>query len=127
MLVAVVKALFWISDIVAWLLFIAATLIALATPFSGWVFAVMGDPLPTTWQLLGLGFGLLTIAAGAFLVTRRRIVGILLVQVPAIVWFLNGSYRDALIYFLCTLALFGVPFLLAVISVRHRNLDAQET
>jgi hypothetical protein len=127
MLVRATKALFWVSDLVAWTLLVFTALAALAYPASGPIYARMaGQPL-SAWQIAGMSLTLATIAIGAFLLTRRRISGFILVLIPSVFWLSTGSYAMALIYFASVLAIFGTPFVLAYCDLRARQTDGQET
>jgi hypothetical protein len=127
MLVRTIKVLFGFSDLVAWVILAIAAIGAIAFPVTGPIYARMTGQALSMWQIAALSLALLAIAVGAFLLTRRRLTGFVLVLIPAIYWLMMGFRSAALTYFAGAIAIFGTPVLLAYLDFRARKITGQET
>lgn len=113
------KILFGLSDLCAWMLMTVAVLTAVAVLFVGpgpdglrseQMTSTESMALAVFWTLAGLG---------AYLLTRRRPVGLALVILPAVLWAVHGSYVAALIYAAFALLVFATPLVLVWREVRR--------
>ena len=104
-----IRILFAISDFCAWLVMTVAVVAGVAAPIVIPIQARMAhretDALATA-TTVGL---CLTVALGAFLVARRRIVGLPLLLVPAGFLAFDGEFVAAVVVILAVLLVFGLP------------------
>jgi len=113
-----IRTLFWVSDICAWLLALYSAFGVVAYPIAGPTHARMiSEPLTLFEIIATCGLFVIT-AVGAFLVTRRRVVGVLLVLLLACVWIYRGHYDFALSYIGICILVFGAPFALMIMQLR---------
>ena len=113
------RVLFSLSDICAWMLLSGALLVAVAGLYVGSVelagHAPSSEPgaLPTSllWFLVSIG---------AYAVTRRRPLSLVLLALPALALSVDGRFLFALSW-LGLVLVFGTPFVLAFIEVRSGN------
>jgi hypothetical protein len=103
-----IQLLFWVSDILAWLLVALSALAVVTYPFFGPASAAMERETLTSSEIVVTCLWLLSVAVGAWLVTRRRATGVALIVASVFVARGAGGWPLA-----ATLALvFGLPFLL---------------
>jgi hypothetical protein len=107
------SALFRISDAVAWLVFVSALALPLVefAPQTG-----VGGParLPLSLTVLCV-----VVAFGAFLLTRRRLFGLLLVLFLPVAFDFFTNWVASTLYVLSALIVFGSPFMLAFVEARQ--------
>jgi hypothetical protein len=113
-----IRVLFAFADLFAWLLLVLSVLEALAWPFIGPVYARMAHLPITTLSIVGGCATWVAVAAGAYAITRRRVLGLALVLVPAVVWLVSGLPVLALVFAVVAILVFGTPFLLAFLQAR---------
>lgn len=108
----VIKTLFWISDVAAWLLLFLALVGSLLMAYSPIFYAM--DHEPISWsELLTTLVGCLLVAKGAYELTRRRVWALLLVALPAFAALLLGNIKFGLVYLGSCMLVFGLPLGLA--------------
>jgi uncharacterized membrane protein len=78
------------------------------------------------WLLLAVSVAYLLIAFGAFLITRRRLTGLIFLLVPSAYWAATGVLVAAFVYLALVAVVFGLPYLLVYIAIRGRSSGAQE-
>ena len=112
------KALFWISDICAWFLLCLALFLAFVMAAVGPVADAM-DHVSVSWTrtIATIVVCLLT-SKGAFLLTRRRPLGLLLVLIPAVMALIQGSFVFAVGYLAVVVLVFCLPFVLVFFEFR---------
>jgi hypothetical protein len=111
------KTLFWLSDIAAWMLLSVSAAGAVFMP----IFA-RADTQPVSWTgAAAVSAICLLVAAGAYGVTRRRPLFLVLVALPAVASSASGDLSFALPYLVTILAVFGSPFVLAFFESRTRT------
>ena len=107
------KLWFAFSDMLAWLL-LALSIVATAIfPFVGPVYARMTRQPMTTLNIVGTCALWLMVAVGAYAITRRKVLGLVLVLVPAAVSAVSGRMAFALAFAAACIVVFATPFLLA--------------
>ncbi len=110
------SVLFMISDLTAGLLLWASLAVAGLYPFAGPAYAKMANlPLPMERIVFVVGIAIL-LALAAFLLSRRKLFGVLLLLMTGIGWIPAGQYMTALFQCLIILAIFGVPLLLSYLE-----------
>lgn len=116
----ITKALFWVSDICAWILLFLASAYALLSITGAPLLAAMAHE-PLSWpKAAASAFCSLLVAIGAFWLTRRRPLALPLVLIPTAVALINGVLDTALVSLGFVLLVFGLPFLLAFLELRAR-------
>jgi hypothetical protein len=121
------KFLFALSDIFAWLLLAFSSMAVVAYPIAGSVYAKMSHQSLTTFDIIGICAILLIVAAGAFAITRRKVLGIALVLAPAVANALSGQFLFALGYTGAVAVVFATPFLLVFLQVRSAVASDQQS
>ena len=113
------KLLFWITDISAWLLVGFALLAAVTYPIAGPAWAKMDhQQLPTT-HIVITSLAWAIAAVGAFMITRRRALGVVLTTAPILAAAaVNDELLAGLIVSVVPAVFFGSPFLLVGLQVR---------
>ena len=114
------KVLFWITDISAWLLLGFATLAAVTYPFAGPAWARMEHQQLSTAEIAITCLSWVLAAVGAFMVTRRRALGVVLTSAPVLAAAgSNGQWLAGLIACTIPVLFFGTPFLLVFLQARQ--------
>lgn len=126
MLTALTRVWFRLADLLAWILLCLCVLGALASPIAVPVFARMNSDSVSGWFLLAVSIAYLLIAFGAFLITRRRLTGLIFLLVPSVYWAATGVLVAAFVYLALVAVAFGLPYLLVYIAIRGRSSGAQE-
>lgn len=114
---SITRLLFRLSDAVAWILLFFAIAWGLG--------AQLIDVVPPA--KIGLGDRWLVtdlcaiVALGAFLLTRRRAIGLPLVLLLPLAF--NGNAAQTIFYLLGALVVFGVPLVAVLLTASHRNID----
>ena len=117
------KALFYLSDALAWLIAAIAVVIAVAFPFVAPVMAEMdNDPIPPIGIII-ITAAFASIALGAWLLTRRKLIGVAIVSLPAIL----GTPWFFLTYMLFIGTFFCLPFALAFVESSNLKKHNGET
>ena len=112
------KALFWISDICAWVLLCLALFFAFVIAAVGPVAGAM-DHVPVSWpRTIVTIVACLLISQGAFLLTRRRPLGLLLVLIPTVMALIQGGFVFAVGYLALVVLVFFLPFMLVFFEFR---------
>lgn len=119
--VRLTKSLFGLSDLCAWMLLTVAVLAVVAVLFVG--------PTPDSAQVrpvssfesMGQALLWLLVAVGAYLLTRRRALGLPMVVLPALVWAVQGNVMVAAIYAGAALLIFATPLILVWREVRRQG------
>ncbi|MCL6619305.1 MAG: hypothetical protein K6T33_05895 [Thermomonas hydrothermalis] len=115
-----IKLIFWITDIAAWLLLAFATLAALTYPFAGPAWARMDHQQLSTTAIVITCLSWALAAFGALLVTRRRAIGIPLTIAPIVAAAaINGALLAGLVVSVIPAVFFGLPFLLVLLQVKQ--------
>ena len=114
-----IKALFIVFDILAWLLFAATVLSVLAFVFLGPVEARDGNYEVSRLEIWVTCIIAACFAAGAFAVARRRPIGIFLLSLPVLPCLYIGELLFGALFLCLVLAVFGTPFFLAFMEARH--------
>ena len=111
------KALFWISDMCAWLMLSVALGSAFLTAAIGpMVFAMDREPV---WPGLAIVLVcLLLIAKGAHALTQRRLWGLIPAQIPGLLALAIGGPVLAVVYVMASMLVFGLPLLLVFWQAR---------
>ncbi|MEO8671969.1 MAG: hypothetical protein ABI411_11690 [Tahibacter sp.] len=113
--------LFRLSDAVARMLLAAAVLTAVAN-------AILLDdgkhrhsvPGPTHWvELIAWSALCFTTALGAYLLTRRRPLGLVLVALPSPFFLLSDLWLCGVVYITGVVLIFGIPFARAFAEARQ--------
>ena len=117
------KLLFWITDISAWLLLGFAVLSAVVYPFAGPAWARMDHQQLSTAQVVITCLSWVLAAVGAFMVTRRRALGVLLTTTPILAAAgSNGEWLAGFLVSTIPALFFGTPFLLVFLQVRQLRI-----
>ena len=112
------KLWFAFSDLLAWPLLAFSLVGAIAFPFVGPIYARMAQQSITTFTITSTCALWLIVAAGAYAITRRKALGLLLVLSPAIVSATSGKIAFALVLAVAWALAFATPFLLAFLQAR---------
>lgn len=113
------KILFGLSDLCAWMLLTVAVLAVAAVLFVGpGPDGVQAKPV-SSFESMGQALLWLLVATGAYLLTRRRPIGVAMVVLPALVWAVQGNVVVALIYAGFALLVFATPLILVWREVRR--------
>lgn len=113
------KILFGLSDLCAWMLLTVAVLAAVAVLFVGpGPDGARSEQLSST-AAMGLAVFWILVGVGAYLLTRRRPIGLALVVLPAILWAVQGAFAMAAIYAAFALLVFATPLILVWREVRR--------
>ncbi|KRD78469.1 hypothetical protein [Lysobacter sp. Root983] len=113
------KILFGLSDLCAWMLMTVAVLAVVAVLFLGpGPDAQQAKPV-SSFEAMALSLLWMLVAVGAYLLTRRRLAGLLLVILPAFLWLFRGEVLPALIYAAFALLVFATPLILVWREVRR--------
>ncbi|NUO76853.1 MAG: hypothetical protein HOQ32_12665 [Lysobacter sp.] len=114
------KFLFGLSDLCAWMLLTAAVLAVVAVLFVGpGPEGARAAPV-SSFASMGQALLWLLVAVGAYLLTRRRPLGLPMVILPALVWALQGNVMVATIYAGVALLVFLTPLWLVWREVRRQ-------
>lgn len=108
---------FALSDLLAWPLLAFSLMVAIAFPLAGPAHARMAQQPMTTFTLVGTCALWLMIAGGAYAITRRRPLGLVLVLAPAVASAMAGQMAAALVLAAWAIA-FVPPFILAFLQAR---------
>jgi hypothetical protein len=116
-----IKVLFWISDILAWLLLAVSALAAVTYPITGPIWARMEHQQLANSSIVVTCLLWLSVSLGAYLITRRRALGLLLITVPVLVAAggVAGLAPAAVIALV-----FGLPLLLVLLRARVASRSA---
>ena len=117
------KLLFWISDILAWLLIAFSSLSAIAYPIAGPALARMDRQHLATSSIVFTCLLWLSVAVGAFLITRRRVLGLFLVIAPVFLTSSRAEWLASLVFATALALVFGLPFLLVLLRVRSATSE----
>ncbi|WP_296281275.1 hypothetical protein [Pseudoxanthomonas sp.] len=112
------KLWFAFSDLLAWALLAFSLVGAIVFPFVGPIYARMAQQSITTFTIIGTCAIWLIVAAGAYAITRRKALGLVLVLAPAIVSAISGQIAFALAFAVAWAVAFVTPFLLAFFQAR---------
>jgi len=119
-----IRVLFTISDGFAWLVGITSLISAAVFPFVGPVHSKMtGSDL----SIERITFNVVVssiVAIGAFMLIRRKVIGLLFVIMPCFEWVLISAPPAAIWYGVFVIVVFGSPFALTyaeVIRGRHNE------
>ena len=115
------KILFWISDILAWLLLAISALVAVTYPITGPAWARMEHQQLAASSIVATCLLWLSVALGAYLTTRRRAFGLLLITVPMLV---AAGGVEGLVPAAVMALVFGLPFLLVLLRARAASGSA---
>ena len=115
------KILFAIADFLARLLLAFSVIAVVALPFVGPVYARMASQQNTTLSILGHCLMWLAVAVGAYAITRRHVLGLALLMVPAIASFVGGQFAVGLVVTTAVAMVFAMPFLLAYLQARSAS------
>lgn len=115
----VVRIIFAVSDLIAWILLFASLAGAVMYPFAGPIHARMDHHALSVERIVLTVFFAIIVAVGAYLLTRRKILGLPLVLVPCIGWGLTGSMPIALCYGALVLIIFVTPLVLSYIEMKR--------
>lgn len=113
------KFLFGLSDLCAWMLLTAGVLAVVAVLFVGP--GPEGARTVSSFESMGQALLWLLVAVGAYLLTRRRPLGVPMVVLPALVWAAQGNVAVALIYAGVALLVFATPLILVWREVRRNG------
>ena len=116
------KALFYLSDTCAWLLFSFAALVAISFPFFGSVSAKMDHEAISPIKIAAITVLWAVVAIGAWRLTRRKLWGLLAISLPAI----YGGLGFKVSYLGLVAVIFGSPLLLAFLEARNRAVRGGE-
>ncbi|GAB3092389.1 hypothetical protein [Lysobacter terrae] len=111
-----IKALFWISDVLAWLLLAISAVVTVTYPVAGPVWARMDHQQIAVTSIVATCLLWFSVALGAYLITRRHALGILLITVPVFV--AAEDWLAGLALAAVMALVFGLPFLLVLFRVR---------
>ncbi|RNF82874.1 hypothetical protein [Montanilutibacter psychrotolerans] len=111
---------FALSDAVARLLLAGAVLAAILTPVVGPMHAKMSHQVLSTGHLMTVSALWLAVAAGAFVLTRRRPLGLLPVALPGVALAVSGKAFAAACYLGLAALVFATPLVLAYFEARAR-------
>ena len=109
------KILFWSSDILARLLLAISVLVAVTYPITGPVWARMEHQQLASSSIVATCLLWLSVAFGAYLITQRRALGLLLVTAPMPV---AAGGLGGLVPAAVMASVFGLPFLLVLLRAR---------
>ncbi len=112
------KLWFALSDLLAWPLLAFSLVSAIVFPFVGPIYARMAQQSITTFTIIATCALWLTVAAGAYAITRRKALGLFLVLAPAVVSAISGQIAFALVFAVVWAIVFATPFLLAFFQAR---------
>jgi len=115
------KAFFWLSDLAAWILLSVSAAGGVLLPI---VARADREPMPWSGVIL-LSTMCFVVAAGAYGITRRRALSMILVAVPAIASGISGDLSFALPYLAAMLLVFGIPFVLVCLEARARSAGGE--
>ncbi|GAB3361831.1 hypothetical protein GCM10027430_35890 [Lysobacter tyrosinilyticus] len=116
---ALIKALFSISDLFAWLLVTFAAVSAAAFPFAE---VVPGRQFSISAIVAGCLMWAFT-AVGAYGLTRRKLIGLAPATLPGWVALLSGHAGFGLALLGLAALVFGTPFLLVFMQARRTGLS----
>ena len=114
-----IKILFAISDLFAWIALAFATLGAVTYPISGPARAAMQHQTLSTWSIAGTCALLAAIAVGAFLVTRRKVIGVILISASILIAAAATHLVAGITLAGAAALLFGLPFLLVLFHAQN--------
>ena len=114
------KALFVVSDALAWLLLAIALLVASLYPIAGPAAARMYRHELPWWSVAAICAACLLVALGAFAITRRRAAGLLPIVLAAALGAMSHGVLAATLAALVAVALFGTPFGLVALQARRQ-------
>lgn len=113
------KILFGLSDLCAWMLMTVAVLAVVAVLFLGPGPDGQSARPMSSFESMGLSLLWMLVAVGAYLLTRRRPLGLLLVILPVFLWLAQGEVVPALIYAGFAVLVFATPLILVWREVRR--------
>ena len=109
---------FNLSDVLAKFLLAFSLVGVVAYPFVGPVYARMHQQPITTADIVGTCLLWLVVAAGAYAIIRRKVVGLLLILAPAFWSAISGQLAFALGLALVLSVVFATPFLFVLLQAR---------
>lgn len=98
---------------------------AIASPFVSPVYTKMTQTEYSIIYMILEMLVLAVVAFGAYGITRRNPLGLLLVLVPCIVWLFSGNIILSLIYSFSASVIFGLPLYLSYLELQ-RNVSDQK-
>ena len=114
-----IKVLFGTSDLFAWIALAFATLGAVTYPISGPAWAAMQHQTLSTWSIVGTCAIWAAIAVGAFLVTRRKVIGVILITASILIAARATHLAAGIALASAAALLFGLPFLLVLLQANN--------
>lgn len=114
----IIRRWFAASDMVAWLLLVFALVGVVLFPFVGPLHARMTQQSVTVFDMAGTCILWLAVAAGAYAIIRRRVLGLLFLLAPVIVLGFSGRPGIALLLAGVWAVVFAAPFLLVLSGSR---------
>lgn len=111
--------IFAISDLIAWILLFVSAAGAVIYPFTGPIHEKIVNHALSIESVALTAIISLVVAIGSYLLIRRKRIGLPLVLVPCIKWGFAGSYQIELWYGVIVLIVFGTPFVLSYIEMKH--------
>lgn len=121
-----IQILLWISDCLAWVLVVYGVATAVLSPVGMHVHEQMGAQSLPLVQIIATSVAYALLALSAYLVTRRKPIGVVIVCLLSIVWFAQGLYAFAISYVGVVMLLFGTPFFLMYLQFQHNHVRKSE-
>jgi hypothetical protein len=123
----ITRVLFWFSDVCAWLLIWVLLALAFLSPIAAPIAAKMrGEVLPVIF-MVGFSACCLVAVAGLYLVTRRRVAGLVLVLITCFVAAVYGIPPVAVtIATVFAASIFGGPLGLAYMEWRSKRSNNEQ-
>ena len=112
------RALFLVSDALAWVLLSLAVLSATSLPFLGFVAERMERSAVSWPGIIGSSLLSLAVGAGAYGLTRRRPLSLAFVALPSVISGVTGNWLLALAWLVAVVVVFGAPLFLAYREMR---------
>ena len=120
----VTRALFLLSDAIAWILVVITGAVAVLFPLMEPVYSQMEHRALWWPSVIATSAFFMALAIGAYALTRRRLAGLLPLALASLPTFLAGNPRPPLIWLACVALVFGAPFALAWREARVRTVGA---
>lgn len=114
---SVVRIMFAISDVLARVLCLISLVVAVVYPFVGPAHAKMANLTLSTERIVLTVLIVISVALGAYLLSRRKVFGLPLVLLPCVAWSLSGSPEGALWYGVIVVITFATPLGLSYIEM----------
>lgn len=112
------RALFLVSDTLAWVLLSLAVLSAASLPFLGFVAERMEHSAVSWPGIIGSSLLSLAVGAGAYGLTRRRPLSLAFVALPSVISGVTGNWLLALAWLVAVVVIFGAPLFLVYREMR---------